>query len=197
LNLKQPIPKAEARKLITDRRKEISKGEIAEKSKIIIDRLIQIDDFVYAKKILAYVSTVPGEIDTRALVNHADGIGKSIFLPKLYKPLKSFRRFHFTGWNDLVVNDEGFLEPKLGFDEDMTDLDLIIIPCVAVSVVGQRLGYGGGYYDKLLRKTYAPKYVLAFEFQLFNDIEINHHDVRVDKIITEKRIIDTREKSFN
>lgn len=60
MKIKQPIPKAEARKIITDRRREISKGEIAEKSKKIIDRLTQIDDFVYAKKILAYVSTVPG-----------------------------------------------------------------------------------------------------------------------------------------
>ena len=73
---------------------------------------------------------------------------------------------------------------------------MIIIPCVAVSMTGQRVGHGGGYYDDFLRKTYAPKYVLAFEFQIFNEIERQYHNIRIDKIITERRIIDTHEKKF-
>ncbi|MGE5680795.1 MAG: 5-formyltetrahydrofolate cyclo-ligase, partial [Bacillota bacterium] len=51
---------------------------------------------------------------------------------------------------------------------------------------------GGGHYDRLLKKAYAPKYVLAFEFQIFDNIETDLHDVRVDKIITERRVINTR-----
>ena len=196
LRTKPPIPKSEARKLVLERRKELSNSEILEKSKKIFERLVEVDDFVYAKKILAYVSAHPGEVDTRKFINYADGCNKSVFLPKFYSKPKKIKRFHFTSWRDLVKNREGFLEPKIGFDEDMSDIDMIIAPCVAVSISGQRLGYGGGYYDNFLRKTYAPKYVLAFEFQIFNEIERNRHDIRVDKIITERRIIDTHEKRF-
>ncbi len=196
LNAKPPIPKSEARKLVLERRKELTDVEILERSKKIFERLIEVDDFVYAKKILAYVSAHPGEVDTRKFINYAVGCNKSIFLPKFYSKQKKIRRFHFTEWQDLLINEEGFLEPKIGFDEDMSDIDMIIAPCVAVSMAGQRLGYGGGYYDKFLKKTYAPKYVLAFEFQIFNEIERSRHDIRVDKIITERRVIDTYEKKF-
>ena len=193
---KPPIPKHNARKLVLERRKELPEGEIREKSSRIFERLIEVDDFVYAKKILIYVSSHHGEVDTRKFINYAVGCNKSIFLPKFYSKQKKIRRFHFTEWRDLVKNKEGFLEPKIGFDDDMSDIDLIITPCVAVSMSGQRVGHGGGYYDNLLRKTYAPKYVLAFELQIFNEIERNYHDIRIDKIITERRVIDAYEKRF-
>ena len=196
LKQKPPIPKSDARKTVLERRKELSEGEIKDKSNRIYERLIEVDDFVYAKKILTYISSHYGEVDTRKFINFAEGCNKSIFLPKFYSKQKKIRRFHFTDWRDLVKNEEGFLEPKIGFDDDMSDIDMIIAPCVAVSIAGQRVGHGGGYYDNLLRKSHAPKYVLAFEFQLFNEIERNYHDIRVDKIITERRIIDTYEKRF-
>ena len=193
---KPPIPKADARKLVLERRLELSPGEIFDKSKRIFERLIEVDDFVYAKKILAYVSSKQGEVDTRNFINFAVGCNKSIFLPKFYGGQQKIRRFHFTDWNDLIKNENGFLEPKIGFDDDMSDIDMIIAPCVAVSMAGQRLSYGGGYFDKFLTGTYAPKYVLAFEFQIFHEIERNRHDIRVDKIVTERRVIDTHEKRF-
>jgi 5-formyltetrahydrofolate cyclo-ligase len=193
---KHPIPKSDARKIVLERRKELSEREIREKSNRIFERLIEVDDFVYAKKILTYVSSHQGEVDTRKFIDFADGRNKSIFLPKFYSKQKKIRRFHFTDWRDLAKNEEGFLEPKIGFDDDMSDIDMIIAPCVAVSLAGQRVGHGGGYYDNLLRKSHAPKYVLAFEFQIFNEIERNHHDIRVNKIITERRVIDTYEKRF-
>ena len=102
------------------------------------------------------------------------------------------------GWDSLVKNSEGYWETKLGLDEDLSDIDIIIVPALAVSTQGHRIGYGGGYYDKLLRDTHAPKYVLAFEFQLFEYIESTPKDIRVDKIITERRVISTKvDKSFS
>jgi 5-formyltetrahydrofolate cyclo-ligase len=99
------------------------------------------------------------------------------------------------GWEYLIKNSEGYLEPHVGIDEDLSDIDLVIVPALAISIHGQRVGYGGGYYDKLLRKTFATKITLAFEFQLFDYIESNFHDTRVDKIVTERRVINTREVS--
>ncbi len=96
------------------------------------------------------------------------------------------------GWDSIVKNCEGYWEPELGMDDDLCDVDLIIVPSLAVSTKGFRIGYGGGYYDKLLKTTFAPKFVLAFEFQLFEHIETTSKDPRIDKIITERKIIDVR-----
>jgi 5-formyltetrahydrofolate cyclo-ligase len=186
------IPKAEARKIVLSRRKEITAIEAAEKTEKIKERLSNMDDFVYAQRIFCHISKDKGEVDTRKIINLADGWGKVIFIPKMNKRSKMILRYPFMSWNDLQLNDDGFYEPKMGIDEDMSDVDLIIVPAVAVSTLGQRVGLGGGYYDRLLKKSYAPKYVLAFEFQLFNKIEYNRHDIRIDKIITERRVIDTR-----
>lgn len=191
---KPPVPKSEARRIVLSRANEFTSIESSVKSKKILEKLSQTDDFVYSKKIFTYISHHPWEPDTRSIINLADGRGKSIFIPKLHRASRSFRRFQFTGWNELIKNEKGYLEPKIGIADDMSDIDLIIVPAVAVSLIGQRAGRGGGFYDKLLRNTFAPKFVLAFEFQLFSEIETEHHDVRIDKIITERRIINTRNK---
>ncbi len=193
MKLKTLIPKSEARRIVVQRRSEITPAEIKSKTEKMIELLSGTDDFAHAMNICCYVNSRPGEVNTRSLIDFIDGRGKSVILPKLHKPTKTFRRFHFAGWDSLMKNSEGYWEPKIGIDEDMSDIDLFIIPALAVSKHGQRVGYGGGYYDKLLRDTLAAKIVLAFEFQVFDYIESNTHDVRMDKIITERRIINTRE----
>ncbi len=191
--MKTLIPKSEVRKLVVQRKSELSDYEIKSKTDKIIERLAQQDDFVHAKTVYCYISGRSGEVNTRKLIDYIEGWGKSIIIPKLNKAARKFHRFQFMGWDDIIRNSEGYYEPRVGLDEDTSDIDLMITPALAVSEVGQRVGYGGGYYDKLLRKTYAPKYVLAFEFQVFANIETDIHDVRIDKIITERRAIDTRE----
>lgn len=192
MKLKNLIPKSEARKIVIKRRNEFTQADFKSKTKLIFDRFIATDDFVNAKKIHTYISTRPGEIDTRKLVDHMEECGKQIIIPKLNKKTGKFLRANFISWDHMFKNSDGYLEPSVGIDEDLSDIDLIIVPAVAVSVLGQRVGHGGGYYDKLLKNTFANKVVLAFEFQVFDYIESNIHDVRIDKIITELRIINTR-----
>jgi len=190
--VKTLIPKSEARKIVVKRRNEFTVEDFQSKTKLILDRFTETDDFVNARKIHTFISTRPGEVDTRKLVNYMNECGKQIIVPKLNKKTGKFNRANFISWDDMVKNSDGYLEPKVGIDEDLFDVDLIIVPAVAVSVFGQRIGNGGGYYDKLLKNTFAGKVVLAFEFQVFDYIESDIHDVRIDKIITELRIINTR-----
>ena len=195
VGLKTLIPKSEARKIVVQRRGELSSIEISRKTQNIIKRLSTLDEFTYANNIFCYIASRPGEVDTRRLINLMEGLGKSIVIPKLNKLSKSFTRFNFMGWEYLVKNSDGYLEPQVGLDEDLSDIDLVIVPALAISVHGQRVGYGGGYYDKLLKQTFAPKIVLAYEFQIFDYIESDFHDARIDKVVTERRVIDTREFS--
>lgn len=187
------IPKSEARKKVLEKRRIITPAEAAFKTERILGRLKQTDEFTSAKKIHIYVSSRPGEVDTRKIIDFALGWGKEIILPKFNKESKTFRRAEFRSWEELVQNPEGYWEPSLASGEDLSDIDLFIVPAVAISRSGQRVGQGGGHYDRLLSKTFAPKLVAAFEFQVFDYIENNPHDVRIDKIITELRVINTRE----
>ena len=67
---------------------------------------------------------------------------------------------------------------------------MIIVPGVGFDEKGQRIGHGMGYYDKLLKKSTKAQHIgLAFECQMVEKIPTYKHDVSVDKIITEKRVI--------
>lgn len=193
--MKTLITKSEARKKVLERRLSITAEDVAQKTANIIQRLSTLDDFAYAKKIHIYISNKPGEVDTKKVIDFAAGWGKQVIIPKFYKELKTFRRAQFTDWDSIVKNQDGYYEPVHGSDEDLSDIDLIIVPAVAISTVGQRVGQGGGHYDRMLKSIYAPKYVLAFEIQLFDNIETDMHDIRMDKVITERRIIDTRKNT--
>ncbi|MCU7495618.1 MAG: 5-formyltetrahydrofolate cyclo-ligase [Ignavibacteria bacterium] len=187
------IPKSEARKKVLEIRHNLSPAEISLRTERIIGRLQNTDEFNYAKKVHIYISGRPGEVDTRKIIDLAIGRGKEVVIPKFNKESKSFRRGQFTGWNEVEQNSEGYWEPRISSGEELDDIDLFIVPAVAISRSGQRVGRGGGHYDRLLSKTFAPKLVTAFEFQVFDYIESDPHDVRIDKIVTELRIINTRE----
>ena len=101
LKTKPPIPKIDARKLVLERRKELTRGEIHDKSNRIFERLIEVDDFVYADKILAYVSSHQGEVDTKNFIHYAVGCNKSIFLPKFYSRQKKLK--HFTSQIGVIL----------------------------------------------------------------------------------------------
>ncbi len=190
MRVKTVIPKSEARKLVLQRRKEISEMEIKRKTLKVIEKLKEQYEFVNARTIHCYISSREGEVDTRQLINFMLEMNKAVVVPKLNPISKTFSRGCFTGWNELITNVEGYLEPAFGVNDSLDDVDLVIVPAVAVSIHGQRIGYGGGYYDKLLKNIFAPKFVLAFEFQIFEYIESTPTDTRVDKIITELRAID-------
>ncbi len=69
------------------------------------------------------------------------------------------------------------------------ELDLIIVPGVGYDEQGNRIGHGKGYYDNLLKNSIALTIGLAFEFQIIKKIPIEKHDVTINKILTEERII--------
>jgi 5-formyltetrahydrofolate cyclo-ligase len=85
------------------------------------------------------------------------------------------------------------LEPSVS-EERLTgtdDIDLVIIPGAAFDVSGSRLGYGAGFYDRLLAgiKNKIPVIAPAYEEQIVENIPSEPHDVMVDKIVTDRRVI--------
>lgn len=92
-------------------------------------------------------------------------------------------------WTALWPGPYGILEPRK-FDPVPSDLvSLYLLPGVAFDRNGRRLGYGKGYYDKLLSRSPAPKFGVSFDEQIVSSVPITETDILVDGIITDKEIV--------
>jgi 5-formyltetrahydrofolate cyclo-ligase len=69
-------------------------------------------------------------------------------------------------------------------------VDLLIVPGLAFDDRGNRLGYGAGFYDRLLASCSKPTVALAFEGQIVSEVPAGNHDIRIKKIVTETRVIE-------
>ena len=144
-----------------------------------------------ARTILCYVGTAR-EIDTSALLHAALEDGKTLVLPLcVEKGVMEARQI--AGLGDLVSGRYGILAPRLQCPVAAPEeLDLVIVPCCTGNTRGERLGYGGGYYDRYLAKTTCPTMLLCRHQLEREDIPTEPHDVRMDYIVTERGIVDCR-----
>ena len=94
--------------------------------------------------------------------------------------------------DNMGVDKWGILEPKT-VEEDKIgeEFDLIIMPGVAFDKFGNRIGYGGGYYDKYIsrKNIKCPKIALAYDLQIIDKIQCEEHDIKADGIISNKEFI--------
>ena len=159
-------------------------------SEIICRRFAQLPEYQAAGTVLCYVH-VRDEVRTYRFLETNLGRGKQIVVP--YCVADDLRLFLLEDMNELAAGHFGILEP----DERLRpceqkhlepeQLDLVMVPGVAFDTSGGRLGHGRGYYDRLLVDVRPDTRLaaLAFKSQLFPDIPMGPHDVRMDLVITE------------
>lgn len=152
----------------------------------IFNQLINSELYINAKSIFIYLS-FGTEIDTNKIINKALEDKKEVYIPKIYKSDKSMKAIRLSSFKDLKENSMGILEPinDSNFIEK-ENIDLIIVPGVVFDFKGNRIGYGGGYYDRYLEsiKDLGNKVVLAYDLQIVDFIEPELHDITFDYIIT-------------
>jgi len=178
------------RKQILEKRDDLSENEIRERSKAIINKLYSLPEFKEAKNILFYVS-VNTEVDTQqAIKNLLAGNDKTIIIPYVVEDKSLLQLSKLNSFNELERKTSDILEPKEAYIRkyDPEKLDLIIVPGLVFDALGNRIGYGQGYYDKFLKTlNNKPKTIgLAYDFQMVEKIPSKQHDVPVDIIVTEK-----------
>ncbi|MCI4453421.1 MAG: 5-formyltetrahydrofolate cyclo-ligase [Thermodesulfobacterium sp.] len=116
--------------------------------------------------------------------------GKKVYLPKTWLKERRLTFHRVYSFSDLVPGPFGLLEPNPKNEvADLGSLEVIFIPGLAFDVKGYRLGYGGGFYDRVLREMSALKVGVCYYFQLVESLPIEPHDVPVDLILTEDGII--------
>lgn len=181
--------KKDIRRDILIKRNYTSQIDRKEWNNSIFSKFINSDLYKKANKLFIYVS-YSSEVNTIEIINRALLDKKDIYIPKTYKESKSMIAIKINSLNELIVDKYGIHEPTVVDESKIgTDFDLIIMPGVAFDECGNRIGYGGGYYDKyicLLEKN-IKKVALAYEIQIVEKIESETHDIKVDYIITNEK----------
>jgi len=186
------LNKNDIRKNIKLKRERLSKSFVNENSKIIATKLFSQTAIKSASVILAYYSA-KNEVNTHEIIEKLIIMNKKVALP-LSKPGKNDMIISlFSSISELKPGGFGIMEPdpnKLCIIQP-EQIDIVIVPGIAFDRMGNRIGYGKGYYDRFLSSlTQAQlKLGLCFDFQLYDELPWDYFDVPVDCVITESLII--------
>lgn len=183
--------KQELRKSILEFRNKQSQDLVQEKSEKIISKLLNMDEYKTARVAMLF-SGKEKEVQTEKLIRSALK-NRRVILPITNTKLRILEISELKDY-DLELEKAAFkiLEPKREFYRpiNINLIDVFIVPGVAFDLYGNRLGYGFGYYDKLLKNTNRLVTIigLAFQFQVRDEIPTSQHDIPVHFIVTEEKV---------
>ncbi len=175
----------------------LSKEEILTKSAQIQKLLFELPEFTRAKTIAFYVAKQASrEVETEQMIKESLQMGKRVLVPIVDKVAKKVLFSELRDYDlELAPGAFGILEPKPSCQRLIPahESDLIIVPGVAFDLRGHRLGYGGGYFDRLLRevalvKPSIPFIGLAYELQVVEKLSNTLRDVPIDILVTERKV---------
>lgn len=191
--------KKSLRALLLAKRDSITKENKKIKDSAIRKRLFSLEYLKEAKTILFYAS-FRSEADTIKAIQNALKLKKRVALPVVDTEHKQLKLYEVHDISELSSGYMGIPEPVAvrALNMGLNEIDIEIIPGIGFDLKGNRLGYGAGYYDKLLShkskrlsktKGRITTIALAFEEQIAEKIPSEPHDIRVDLIVTDKRLI--------
>jgi len=163
-------------------------------SKAITRAVRQLPAFRRAQTVMMYVP-FRHEVDTWGLMRAVKSTGRTLVLPKT---VPEDRRLILAGVTDpneqLAVGNYGIMEPVLASVStlNITEVDLVLVPGLVFDVRGYRVGYGGGYYDRLIAEASRQKtrfMGLAYDLQVTSLVPTSRYDQCLDGIVTERRVI--------
>ncbi|HII95284.1 MAG TPA: 5-formyltetrahydrofolate cyclo-ligase [Candidatus Methanofastidiosum sp.] len=155
----------------------------------IRNSIYSLKEYRLANIIFTYVSK-DKEVDTIDLISHSITLGKAVCVPLTKKDNNSLEIREIKDLVDLKIGNFDILEPNKNTKiTNPEEIELLFIPGLAFGVRCERLGRGGGYFDRFLMSSRGLKVGLAYEFQIFDSLPVEKHDIKMDMIITNKRII--------
>jgi 5-formyltetrahydrofolate cyclo-ligase len=180
--------KDKIRKQVIDARIKLTPEQRKVKSAEIEAKLFSLPDYRAASIIMFYAS-FQSEVETHHMIRRALAEGKRVVLPKVKgMELELFEIKSFD--KDVLPGAWGIPEPERSLRVELKDIGLIVVPGAAFDGQGNRIGYGAGFYDKLLPLYKGRTVALAFEIQIAPQVPADEHDIPMQRIVTEKRVID-------
>ena len=172
------------------RRKSLPEMEREMLSEIITEKFLAQEIYQRAEIVMAYVS-MPEEVQLKRIFVDAFNRGKTLAIP-LITGKGEMQAVIVPDFNALEVGDFGIYTVREDLRNfiDAEKINCVIVPGAAFDVNKNRLGLGGGFYDKFLpRAVHAKKIALAYDFQIIGNLPVEPHDSPIDIIITENRIL--------
>jgi len=183
------VMKAELRKRLHGLRNSLTSGERANYSGSITGDILALPAYREARTFMAYM-TFGSEFVTDALINDALAHAKTLVLPRINREQNRLETYAVRDpQSDLTAGPWGIREPRPDRCRPVpvAEIDLVLVPGLGFNVRGDRLGYGRGYYDRLLQFR-TPRTALvaaAYSVQVLDDIPLGDYDVPVDMVVTE------------
>lgn len=176
--------KKQIRKAVMARLKAMSDEQRISASAVIQMRVLETAEYRNATTLLLYLH-MPTEPDTDCIIRQAIQDGKIIFVPKCISKTEMIAvRIH--SFADLAPGAYGIPEPVDCSETVEPDaIDFILVPCVAASGDGRRLGHGAGYYDRFLAGNTDKTVCVCFAAALRDDIPMGENDLLMHRVITE------------
>ncbi|NMC57456.1 MAG: 5-formyltetrahydrofolate cyclo-ligase, partial [Eubacteriaceae bacterium] len=179
------IPKTEIRKKCFEKRKNLGQDYINSQSEIIINKILSTEEYKNAKCIFTYIST-PGEVCTDMLIKKSITDSKITLVPVLISKTEMAA--------GSISIDTVFIKNRYNIDEPEIKnfydgkIDIIITPGLSFCSSGERLGYGGGFFDRFFVKhKEALKIGLCLDELIAQNLPCESHDIKMDMIITQSR----------
>jgi 5-formyltetrahydrofolate cyclo-ligase len=160
----------------------------------IVERLKALPEALSARAVaLFWPMETRGEVDLRLLDEHLRCAEARVYYPFMSGANRAEPGFALVVEPDaLAAGDHEFLEPPPGAPAArIGELDLVIVPALAVSATGHRLGYGAGFYDTVLPKFCPPalSVAVAYDFELLPELPTTAGDVACDVVVTDSRTL--------
>jgi len=189
------LGKRELRKRVLAVRRAMAPAEVAERSRAIADALTRLDVFCSAQTVLSYIASKDNEVDTKPLVERLLAEGRIVLVP-VADGRGGLAWSRLLALSELAPARFGILEPTPEFERRVEPPHQapVLVPGIAFTRNGFRIGYGGGYYDNLLALTRPDchRVAAAFDVQVADEVPAEPHVLDVHVLVTETRAVDFR-----
>ncbi len=185
--------KSVIRKKLLEERNQLNKQWILSQSQAVAAQLRTLNLLKRSKNILVYLSKEQ-EVQTEAVIKDLFEMGKCLFVPVVDKNSPDLKISQLSGLDiEFQLGPFGIREPVEKFLNFVpsTKIDTVILPGVAFDLFGTRIGFGKGYFDRLLSEISENilKIALAYDFQILPKIPRTREDIPINIIVTESRTI--------
>lgn len=184
------VSKSELRKRYLELRLIYDKNILTHKSKLIFEKIINHELFISYNDIMLYYGH-KNEVSTDELIKHCLQNQKNVMLPKIIE--NEIIPFQINDYKNITKGSFGIYEPntEASVIREPLDIQVIFIPGITFDRHKNRIGYGGGYYDRFLKRLSNDclKVGLSYDFQIAPNIPSDIFDIKMDMIITDKEII--------
>jgi len=171
-------------------------ANLVPRSAAIVARVSELPAFVAARSVALFSPLLDrNEVDVRALDTLARSAQKSVYYPGFTRSPEGvlctdLRRTESI--EELALRGQRFAEPPHEAPAAARgDVDLVVVPALAVALTGHRLGFGVGFYDSMLPDFRPPAraVVVAFDFQVLAELPVEPHDVACDAVVSDARTV--------